>query len=96
VKSEYPKRVFKDNSEKNYDAKKKLFGSVKNMTIITPSKWLESLVKQSFLSKYPVKTINNGINLNVFKPTVSDFIEKNNLQNKFIVLGVANIWAQRA
>ena len=75
--------------------KKQLFTSVKNMTIITLSNRLANLVKQSFLSKCPAKVIYNGINLDVFKSTPSDFREKYNLENKFIVLGVASVWEKR-
>ena len=50
------------------------------MTIVTPSKWLAELVKESFLSEYPIKVINNGIDLDVFKPTESDFREKHGLE----------------
>ena len=44
------------------------------MTIVTPSKWLADIVEQSFMGEYPVKVINNGINLDIFKPTESRFI----------------------
>ena len=94
-KYRYPKSLFLDNSRRNYQIKKKLFTSVKDMTIVTPSKWLAELVKQSFLSKYPVKVIYNGIDLDIFKPTPSDFREKHNLKDKFIVLGVASVWEKR-
>ena len=94
-KYRYHKSLFFDNSRRNYQMKKQLFTSVKNMTIVTPSNWLANLVKQSFLSKYPVKVIYNGINLDVFKPTPSDFRKKYNLENKFIVLGVASVWEER-
>lgn len=75
--------------------KKEWFTGVKHMTIVTPSKWLCDLVKQSFLSEYDVKVINNGINLDIFKPTESDFREKYSLQDKKIVLGVASGWNDR-
>ena len=39
--------------------------------------------------------INNGIDLSVFKPTDSSFRERYGLQNKKIVLGVANVWIQK-
>ena len=52
-------------------------------------------MKESFLGKYPVEVINNGIDLDVFKPTESDFREKHNLENKFIILGVASVWSER-
>lgn len=91
---EYPQSLF-DNSKFMYGLKKKWFTGVKNMTIVTPSEWLAGLVKQSFLKDYPVKLINNGIDPNVFKPTESDFREKYNIKNKYIVLGVAFGWGER-
>lgn len=91
---EYPQSLF-DNSKFMYSLKKKWFTGVKNMTVVTPSKWLASLVKQSYLKDYPVKVINNGIDLNIFKPTESDFRGKYNLENKYIVLGVAFGWGER-
>lgn len=94
-KQAYPTSNVIDNSKSNYKKKKELFTSVKNMTIVTPSIWLANLVKNSFLGKYKVEVINNGIDLDVFKPTESDFRKKYNLQDKFIVLGVASVWEER-
>lgn len=95
LKKDYPTSLVMDNSKKNYEQKKELFTKPENITIVTPSKWLKDLTEKSFLGKYPVKVINNGIDLTKFKPTESDFREKNNLQNKFIILGVASIWEER-
>lgn len=94
-KKEYPTSVFMDNSIDNYKRKKEIFTGIKNMTIVTPSNWLAELVKESFLKEYPIRVINNGIDLDVFKPTKGDFREKHNLKDKFIILGVANIWEKR-
>ncbi len=85
---------FFDKSRTLYETKKALFDGL-DLTIITPSKWLGDLTKQSFLKDYPVKVINNGINLNVFKPTEGDFRKRYNLENKKIVLGVAFDWGVR-
>jgi glycosyltransferase involved in cell wall biosynthesis len=103
-KKEYPKSMLYDNSARNYQKKKQLFTSVKQMTIVTPSQWLAEVVRQSFLNQYPVNVIHNGIDLEIFKPTVE---ADNNLplvfENKycpatshpFTILGVANIWLER-
>ena len=92
---DYPKHVF-DNSTKMYRIKKELFTGIQNMTIVTPSAWLGQLVKQSFLKDYCVKVINNGIDLNVFKPIESSFKERYNIpKEKFILLGVAFGWGYR-
>lgn len=85
---------FLDRSKTLYRRKRKVMADI-DMTVITPSRWLAGLVKRSFLSKYPVRVINNGIDLSVFSPTKSDFREKNNLLNSFIILGVASVWEIR-
>lgn len=92
---EYP-QSFVDNSKFMWKLKKKWFTGVKNLTIVTPSEWLAGLVKESYLKDYPVVVINNGIDLNVFKPTESDLREKNGISSdKFILLGVAFGWGKR-
>lgn len=90
-KAKYPKS-FVDNSQKNYLEKERVFCGVKNLTVVTPSEWLARLVKESFLGRYPTKVINNGIDTSVFRPTESDFKERNGLKDKKMILGVANVW----
>lgn len=80
-----------DQSRKLFDHKKRLFTGL-DLTIITPSQWLADLVKESFLKECPVYVINNGINLDVFKPTPVGFREKHGLADKKIVLGVSFGW----
>lgn len=92
---EYPSSIFADRSEKNWLQKKRLFCGIPNMTVVTPSRWLADLVKQSFLGEYDVRVINNGIDLSVFKPTESDFRAKYGIEDKKIVLGVASTWSKR-
>ena len=93
-KKKYPISLFLDNSKKNYLTKKYWFTSLDKITIITPSDWLNKLVKQSFMGKYDVITINNTIDTNIFKPTKDDsVIEKYNIpKDKKILLGVASRW----
>jgi putative colanic acid biosynthesis glycosyltransferase len=93
---EYPRSLIRDNSKSNYTIKRQLFTSVKDLTLITHSKWLKELVHSSFLYKIPVFTINNGIDLEVFKPTnYEHIVHKYNLNNNYIILGVANGWVKR-
>ena len=73
-KKMYPTSLLFDRSRKNYQEKKNLFNGVKDLTIITPSVWLQNIVLSSYLKKYPVKTINNGIDLNIFYPRLTDSI----------------------
>lgn len=86
---------FFDRSRELYNKKKKASEGL-DLTIVTPSQWLADLVKQSFFKNYPVKVINNGIDLGIFKPTPSDFRAKHGIPNdKYIVLGVAFGWGVR-
>lgn len=88
----YPACIFGGNVEDNFNRKKAAFTGVKDMTLVTPSKWLAGLVRQSFLKEYHVKVIYNGIDTTVFKPTQSEFRKKYNLGGKKILLGVASSW----
>ena len=91
----YPKS-FIDDSKLMWKLKKKWFKGINRLIVVTPSYWLAGLVKQSFLKDCPVKVIHNGIDLNVFKPTKSDFRKKYNiLENKIVLLGVAFGWGER-
>ena len=93
-KMKYPKSLVLDQSKRNWEEKKQLFSSVPNMTIVTPSYWLAGLVKESFLGKYPVKVIHNGIDLKVFKPTPSTWKEDHEI-TKPMVLASAVICYER-
>ena len=77
---EYPQALW-DNTHRMWLNKKKWFTDVKDMTIITPSIWLSGLVKQSFLNEYPTRVINNGINLNMFRPYNLEFRFQNDIKN---------------
>ena len=86
---------YRDNSAGNFDRKKIAFTDVKNMTLITPSKWLAGLIKQSFLRDYSVEVVYNTIDKTIFKPTPSDFRQRYGLENKKMILGVASVWDER-
>ena len=94
-KGEYPASLLCDGSRYNYQKKRELFTGIADMTIITPSRWLADLVKESFLKEYPVEVVYNTINTDVFKPTPGDFRQRYGLQDKRIVLGVASTWGPR-
>jgi glycosyltransferase involved in cell wall biosynthesis len=85
---------FFDKSSYLFSKKKELFSGL-NLTIITPSQWLKELVKKSFLGEYEVRVINNGIDLDVFKPSGSNFRDKYGVKDEFLILGVAFNWDER-
>lgn len=95
-KSGYPKSWCIDNSKKNFVKKSRIMTGLKNLQIISPSKWLADHLSDSFLHEYPTYIINNGIDLKVFSPRDDSLIRnKFNLRESKIILGVANTWKKR-
>lgn len=90
----YPTSLLMERSAKNFSAKKTAFTSLRNLTLIPVSNWLADDVKQSFLNNYQMKVIHNGIDIHTF--TLHN-IQKSvlNLENKFLVIGVASVWSAR-
>lgn len=90
----YPKSLFLDNSKNNYKRKKDLFTKINKMTVVSPSDWLSNHIKVSFFKHKNISTINNGTDLNIFKPTNGNIKSNLGLNNKKIIVGVANVWTQ--
>lgn len=96
-KAKYPISFFLDASGRNYEEKKRRFNEIKNLTILTPSKWMKELVEESFLKEKEVYVTPNGIDLNIFSYIPDKKVLKKYQipENKKILLGVANIWDER-
>ncbi|NQU84849.1 MAG: glycosyltransferase [Mariniphaga sp.] len=96
-KTSYPSSILFDRSPKNYNLKKQLFTSVRNLTIVPVSSWLGGIVKQSFLSKYPIRVINNGVDLDMFslQNNTEEVRGKYGIGNRFMLMGVATTWSER-
>lgn len=92
--NDYPKSIL-DNSFKNHKYKKDTFTKPKTIDIVTPSKWLSDCFRKSYLNKYNIQTINNGIDLNVFKVQNTNWKTKQNLNDYKLILGVASVWDRR-
>lgn len=92
---QYPSTFFPFGVKRNHKRKKKAFSGVKNLTLVTPSVWLADITKESYLKEYPVLPIYNGLDLSIFRPVESTFKKKMGLENKKMILGVANLWEKR-
>lgn len=88
----YPKTYGGDYSKRNYRRKKHAFMNAPNLTLVTPSKWLADLTRESFLKEYPVSVIHNTVDKRIFCPRKSSFRKSMHLDDKYIVLGVAVGW----
>ena len=87
LKGDYPKSLV-DCSRRNYKLKKTLFSANQKLHIVPVSDWMAGFVKESFLKDKSMTVIKNGVDLNVFKPSVC------NNDGKFRVLGVSGVWSK--
>lgn len=96
LKNEYPQSYIFDRSSKNYEKKRKLFHSLKDLHLVTVSQWLTDELKESFLKDIESRTIYNGVDVESFKPSSDARQEqlrrKYNILGKFVAIGVASTW----
>ena len=98
AKHDYPKTWFFDRSEELYKKKANIFVGVRNMYIVTPSKWLAELAKKSMLGDYSIQTINNGVDVYVFEPKDYRTIIRQKYsigEDKKMILSVASRFTRR-
>lgn len=93
----YPRSKVDTTSKSLSDKKKWLSGFGDRLHIVAVSNWLRDTAKQSYLGQYPIKTIYNGIDTEVFHPTGENAVgEKYKIQDdRFVILGVASVWSDR-
>lgn len=94
AKKRYPKSLFFDTAKKSYLEKKRIFTSVPKLHVVTPSHWLGGCAKNSFLGKFPVTVINNGVNTQIFRPTESDVFDEIRKNHSFITISAAATWGK--
>lgn len=87
----YPK-AYIDRSKVNWEKKKEIFCGVNQMTIVTPSDWLATQVKKSFLQAYPITVIHNGIDITRFHRVAPLDGKAWGAEGKKILLSVATVW----
>jgi len=91
----YPVCLGLDGSRRNHKRKRRQFTSLKNLTMVVPCQWMRQPLGESYMHKYPVRTIYNGVDLNSFRPVESDLRKRYGLENAKLVLAVAADWDER-
>lgn len=97
-RKQYPASYLFDRSEKNYFEKKYWFTFPNNITLVPVSNWLGNYLKESFLNKYPIHCIHNGVDIKAFRPRANArkiINEKYELHGKHLIIGVASVWDER-
>ena len=90
-KDAYPKSLLLSRSHKNYLQKQKSFTSIRNLTLVPVSQWLADIVKDSFLSKYPINMIHNGVDISRFRVLETE----RSSSGRKMLLGVSSVWEPR-
>lgn len=92
--SHYPPTFNSSAVQKNFLRKKEVFTSlpIHQLTIVTPSIWLQHQLQQSFFKDYTIRVIQNGIDLTKWGPTEQVFRKEHSLDNQFLILAVASNW----
>lgn len=95
-KRDYPASLVFDRSRKNWEQKRELFSSVKNLTLVPVSDWLAGEVRKSFLGDKKIVRIHNGTDTETFSPKTNGVAvrKKYGLGNRFVALGCAGAWGE--
>lgn len=80
--------IFFDHSNKNWEKKSNIYKMIDDLTIVTVSNWLKSVVQKSILKDRRIITIYNGIDTDVYKPK-----KTSREQNKMRILCIG--WDRR-
>jgi len=75
----YPKNYFPIFSKYMLEKKQSVFSSLEKMSIVCPSVWLKEQTSKSYLNKFQINTIYNGVDTDIFKPE----FDKNKLRLKY-------------
>lgn len=86
----YPKSFFLDRSRSNFKLKKRYFRSLQDLHLVTVSRWLEQQVRLSFMQDMDIRTIYNGLDTEVFRPSGTP--PTSVTDGHPLVLGVCNAW----
>ena len=86
----YPKSFLLDRSRSNFKLKKRYFRSLKDLHLVTVYRWLEQQVRLSFMQDMDIRTIYNGLDTEVFRPSGTP--PTSVTDGHPLVLGVCNAW----
>jgi glycosyltransferase involved in cell wall biosynthesis len=75
----YPRNYFPFFARYMLKKKREVFSSGWSPTLVCPSRWLQRNIADSFLGKFDIRVISNGVDINLFAPTT----DKDQLKRKY-------------
>lgn len=81
-----------DSSKQILSDRRLYLNSLKRLVMVGCSQWIANECKKSILASKDIRYIYNGFDLDVFRSSKSDFRQKYNIENKYIILSPASKW----
>jgi len=89
-----PKSYFFDWSKSSLKNKKKRICSIPRLRFVGCSEWICKEFQKGILKNCYVEAIYNGVDISIFKPTENTIRKTYNVENRFLIMGMANKWMQ--
>ena len=94
LKQDIPSWFF-DKTDVMRKEKQHGFSSIKDLSVVGSSDWIADLARRSLLKNGKISTIHTGIDTSVFTPEGESVRKDLGLEDKFVVLGMANKWLMK-
>ncbi len=94
----YPYSLFLDRSKRLFRIKKKLLEKWEDFNVVNVSRWMDGVVAESFLRNRKRQVVYNGIDTEKFCVDTNageNLRRELNLEDKFLILGVASTWGEQ-
>lgn len=89
-----PKSLLFDRSKSSLKNKKERLLAIPRLKVVGCSNWICKEAGKGILAQCNMETVYNGVDTSVFKPTDSTIRQDYNIENGFLVMGMANKWLQ--
>lgn len=91
----YPTSWLLDASHANFVRKEGLVSGWDDLVVVTPSRWLQELTSRSMLRDARLRVIPNDPDWTSFAPVESQWRQTSGARDRYVILGVANVWETR-
>lgn len=91
-KKEDTPAFFSKQSAKILADRKKFLLAIPHLYVTGVSEWMANEALKTFLRNTPNYVIRNGIDMHIFRPHISDFRKRLEVEDKYVILGPASKW----
>ena len=72
--------------------REKYLNAIPRLVMVGCSEWVSNECRKSVISQKDIRTIHNGFNLDIFKPSPSDWRKSLGIEDEFVILAPAGKW----